>query len=264
MSKTFLRRPRADCTRVLGTIWNEVFDNYLARIIYSIYPLPWCKSMAQSLKLKLVPLTQNLGQLGPPKKRVNFDICNRRHKWLYCVYWQCHFDTLSFPEQIQFCTPLGAYWIVLSPTLFGQLDTLALKANKFSGPPAFWSPQLALVPRTCAQTLRTGIYGSSKQKLWITNLIPIVAVESVVSASQSGQEGPRQMTFTLLLPIGCQKKARRWSRKIFIEMRSSSAHIKAFSSESGLIVRNIFLILLQLYSQIWWSIWHAHSLFNAW
>ena len=104
----------------------------------------------QPLKLNLVPRTQILFQFGPPKKRVNFDICNRRHKWVYCVYWQCHFDTLSFPEQIQFCTPLGAYWIVLSPTLFGQLDTLALKANKFSGPPAFWSPQLALVPRTCA------------------------------------------------------------------------------------------------------------------
>ena len=151
MSKTFLRRPRADCTRVLGTIWNEVFDNYLARIIYSIYPLPWWKSM----------------------------------------------DLQSTNYELQ---------------------------------------------------------------IWFH----IVAVESVVSASQSGQEGPRQMTFTLLLPIGCQKKARRWSRKIFIEMRSSSAHIKAFSSESGLIVRNIFLILLQLYSQIWWSIWHAHSLFNAW
>ena len=70
--------------------------------------------------------------------------------------------TLSFPEQIQFCRPLGAYWIVLSPTLLGQCDTLvpsALKANKFSGPLAFWSRQLALVPRTCApcaQTLRTG------------------------------------------------------------------------------------------------------------
>ena len=40
----------------------------------------------QSLKLNLVPRTQILGQFGPPKKRVNFDICNRRHKWVYCVY----------------------------------------------------------------------------------------------------------------------------------------------------------------------------------
>ena len=88
------------------------------------------------------------------KKRVNFDICNRDDLHGYIVYWQCQFDTLSFPEQIQFCRPLGAYWIVLSPTLLGQLDTLvpsALKANKFSGPSAFWSPQTCLVPRTCAQ-----------------------------------------------------------------------------------------------------------------
>ena len=33
----------------------------------------------------LVPRTQILAQFGPPKKRVNFDICNRRHKWVYCV-----------------------------------------------------------------------------------------------------------------------------------------------------------------------------------
>ena len=50
---------------------------------------------------------------------------------------------------------------------FGQLDTLvpsALKANKFSGPPAFWSPpKFGLVLRTCAPcaaTLRTGATGS--------------------------------------------------------------------------------------------------------
>ena len=70
--------------------------------------------------------------------------------------------TLSFPEKNQFCRPLGAYWIVLSPILLGQLDTLvpsALKGNKFSGPPAFWSPKFASVPCTCAlcaETLRTG------------------------------------------------------------------------------------------------------------
>ena len=36
---------------------------------------------------------------------------------------------------------------------FGQLDTLvpsALKANKFCGPSALWSQQIALVPHTCA------------------------------------------------------------------------------------------------------------------
>ena len=42
--------------------------------------------MSQSLKLSLVPRTQILGQFGPPKKCVNFDICNRRNKWVYCVY----------------------------------------------------------------------------------------------------------------------------------------------------------------------------------
>ena len=68
--------------------------------------------MAQSLKLKLVPLTQNLGQLGPPKKRINFDI-------------------------------------VLFPTLLLHLDTMvpsALKANNFSGPPAIWSSQTCFGP----------------------------------------------------------------------------------------------------------------------
>ena len=66
------------------------------------------------------------------------------------------FDNLCFQVQIQFCRPLrGAYnWIVLSPTLLGHLDTLvpsALKANKFSGPPALWSPQTCFgPPHMCA------------------------------------------------------------------------------------------------------------------
>ena len=64
---------------------------------------------AESLKLNLEPYPQILGQLGPHKKRINFDICNRRHKWVYCVYCQCQLDTLTFPEQIQFSLPLGAY-----------------------------------------------------------------------------------------------------------------------------------------------------------
>ena len=52
--------------------------------------------------------------------------------------------------------------IFLSPTLLGHLDALvpsALKAHKFSGPPALWSPQTYLVPCTCApcaSILRTG------------------------------------------------------------------------------------------------------------
>ena len=45
---------------------------------------------SRSLKLNLVPRTQVLGQFGPPKKRVNLDICNRRHKWVYCVLTVSH------------------------------------------------------------------------------------------------------------------------------------------------------------------------------
>ena len=39
---------------------------------------------AQFIKLNLVPRTQILGPFGPPKKRVNFDICNKRQKWVFC------------------------------------------------------------------------------------------------------------------------------------------------------------------------------------
>ena len=70
------------------------------------------------------------------------------------MYWRCQFDTLGYPERIQLCRHLGAYWIVLSPTLLSQLDTLvpsALKTNRFSGLPAFWSPQTCFgPPHMCA------------------------------------------------------------------------------------------------------------------
>ena len=66
--------------------------------------------------------------------------------------------------------PLGAYWIVLSPILLGQLDTMvpsALKANNFQVYQLFGPPKLALVPRTCApcaETLRTGVKQSIDTK----------------------------------------------------------------------------------------------------
>ena len=104
---------------------------------------------SQSLKSNLVPCPQILGQFGPPKKRVNFDKCNRRHKWVYIVYSQRQFEFVLENYVCQSCRPLGAYWIVLSPTLLGQLDTLvlsALRANKFSGLPTCWSPQTCFGP----------------------------------------------------------------------------------------------------------------------
>ena len=56
-------------------------------------------SRSQSLNLNLVPRKQLLGQFGPPKKRVNFDICNRQHKWVYCVLTVSH---LVFQNKFSF------------------------------------------------------------------------------------------------------------------------------------------------------------------
>ena len=41
-------------------------------------------TIPQSTKSNLVPRTQILGPFGPPKKRVNFDICNKQRKWVFC------------------------------------------------------------------------------------------------------------------------------------------------------------------------------------
>ena len=72
------------------------------------------------LKIEFGLLHPDFRSVWSPQKARKFDICNRWHKWVHCVYWQCHFDTLSFTEQIQFCTPLGAYWIVLYPRHSGS------------------------------------------------------------------------------------------------------------------------------------------------
>ena len=56
--------------------------------------------------------------------------------------------------------------LVNSTPWFSQLSNLI--SNKFSGPPAFWSPQTCLVPCTCAscaQTLRTGLTTSTSLEL---------------------------------------------------------------------------------------------------
>ena len=36
------------------------------------------------LKIECGPRMQILGPFGPPNKRVNFDICNKRQKWVIC------------------------------------------------------------------------------------------------------------------------------------------------------------------------------------
>ena len=80
----------------------------------------------------------------------------------------------SFSEQIQFCRPLGAYWIILSPTLLSQLDTLVPQLSKLI---SFQVHQL-LVPRTCApcaKTLRTGtsIPRGHSQRQYDISYIPV-------------------------------------------------------------------------------------------
>ena len=104
------------------------------------------QSLSQSSKLNLVSCTQILDPFGPPKKRVNFDICNKRQKLVFC--------DVSIWHTMVSSTNSACNWIVLSPTLLGHLDALvpsALKANKFSGPPALWSPQTCFgPPHMCA------------------------------------------------------------------------------------------------------------------
>ena len=81
----------------------------------------------------------------------------------------------------------GAYnWIVLFPTLLGQLDTLVpstLKAIKFSGPPAFWSPQTCFgPPHICAVCgnfkdrgyFYMGWYTTSWKRIWSPHHVEIV------------------------------------------------------------------------------------------
>ena len=105
------------------------------------------------LKIEFGPPHSDLGSVWSPQKAHKF---GHKQQTKMDILWQCQFDTVCFPVQIQFCCPLwGSYnWIVLSPTLLGHLDTLvpsALKANKFSGPPALWSPQTCFgPPHMCA------------------------------------------------------------------------------------------------------------------
>ena len=88
------------------------------------------------LKIEFGPQHADFGSVWSPQKHVNFYKCIRRQKWVYCVYWQCHFHTLSFPEQIQCCTPLGAYWIVLSVGRMTELmDSLSSSDDRIGGFP---------------------------------------------------------------------------------------------------------------------------------
>ena len=115
---------------------------------------------SQSLKLNLVPRTQVLGQFGPPKKRVNFDLCIWRHKWVNCVLTVSHlvyqnkFSFVILYLLIELFCPL--HCLVNSTLWFPQLSKLiSFQVHQLFGP-----PKLALVPCTCAlcaETLRTGI-----------------------------------------------------------------------------------------------------------
>ena len=111
------------------------------------YPQAFWWRRSQSSKSNLVPCMQILGPFGPPKKRVNFNICNKWQKWIIC---ECQFDTLSFPLRMKFCCPLHCFYHL------NALVPWALKANKFSGPPALWSPKTCFGPPPCASILRTG------------------------------------------------------------------------------------------------------------
>ena len=53
-------------------------------VVMATIILKKAKMIAQSSKSNLVHRTQILGSVGPPKKLVNFDICNKRQKWVFC------------------------------------------------------------------------------------------------------------------------------------------------------------------------------------
>ena len=68
---------KVDKTRTMLTHQRCQWTNAPAAYIY-------VDTIPQSSKSNLVPRTQILGPFGSPKKRVNFDICNKRRKWVFC------------------------------------------------------------------------------------------------------------------------------------------------------------------------------------
>ena len=99
-------------------------------------------------------------RLVPPKKCINFDICNKQQKWVCCYtvnLTHLGFQSEAFPA-IFLHRYLSHVWVE------SHLSNLSLIASKFSGPPALWSPQTCLVTRTCARCasiLRTGLEAPS-------------------------------------------------------------------------------------------------------
>ena len=89
-------------------------------------------SRPQSSKSNLVLPTHILGPFGPPKNRENFDICNKRPKWVFCD--SVDLTPLSFPVQIQFCRPL--HCLVISTLWSPRLSKLiSCLVHQLFGPP---------------------------------------------------------------------------------------------------------------------------------
>ena len=117
---------------------------------------------SQSLKLNLVPRTQILGLFGPPKKRVIFGTFNKRQICVFCVFTPNYLSNKLL--MLYSCVLLLLFTIACIPTLFWYIylkkgQRVSQRIDKRKSQPAFWSPQLSLVPRTCAPcalTLRTG------------------------------------------------------------------------------------------------------------